>query len=944
MRIITKFMLACAVVGSAASLTSCKDYSEEDGNEFRVNLQDQKKAMENLQQQISDLAAKLQAINSCNCDPVSITKNADGTYTIKQGSNEVKVGDVNSNTDANGRTYVIGANGEKIYIPTIEEIDGKKYIVIGTQKYELCDPCTPYSPSHTITIDGDKITITDANDSSKKWEFDKSTTGGASCACTVSYNKEKGVFEVKDGDKVIEVKPGNIATFTDNGETITLKVGEGDDAPTTTFKKVKSEVRTEKNANGEDVIYIQYYNNDGSKNGDEVSVVIPKAQSVDLEPINTKISNILNELYGENGTKGNPVAGSVIDRLNKGENIIKDIYGADGNAENPAEGSIAERLNAAENDIDDLLDRVGKLEDARAKQVTGIIVQQVANPAFGSYNSVMTNLQTNMLVAYYGQATKTVEFPSNDDASITPIVIRNNGLIMNGNAGQVYVTINPNTVDFTGMDNCLTLVNSQDEECAIKLGKVQKTDDILHFGASAPTRAAGNGFYTVSATIAPEGLADPNVHLNIDKSKIKTALKDLVSVRNASGAKIALQDFAKVAVDVAQAMQLDAQGVKCAWNDKYGEHAVYSNYNIAALAVSPLGFNTVDGVFADGGKYWQAYANAKGLISKASKKLGKEISDQINKQFMLDKITGDIADIQSKFNHVNEIKPLDGKFVMDADVTIPAFEVEVGPFKQNVTVKVPGQTVSTGDFTTTVTISYEVPDKYDSASGTFTEKTVTKVVPVTIPSKDIPVGATEVTVPVEIPAQKVTIPSQKTTVKVDITEQVNSIFNSMLGDINQNFKDVNDLIDALNLALVDVNAMLDNISKLQDKLESNGVIPQRVFAYLDKAAAKVAQYTPELFKPVLLINSDNGFGVCGFRGAASEVTGNVTIVPTTWTGELLSPIYKKYIRVNNGNGQYVEGNSLDITSQLKSGVNTIEYRALDYTGTEWVDTYTVIRK
>lgn len=942
MRIITKFMLACVVAGSAASLTSCKDYSEEDGNELRVNLQDQKKAMEDLQQQISDLTAKLQAINSCNCNPVSITKNADGTYTIKQGDTEVKVGDVGSNTDANGRTYVIAANGDKIYIPTIEEENGKKYIVIGNQRYELCDPCTPYSPTHTVTIDDDKITITDANDPTKKWEFDKSTTGGASCACTVSYNKDKGVFEVKDGENTIEVKPGNVATFTDNGETITLTVGEGTTAQTTTFKKVQSEVRTAKNENGEDVIYIQYYNNDGSKKGDEVSVVIPKSQTVDLTPIENKITNILNELYGENGTKENPVAGSVIDRLNNGENIIKDIYGENGNAENPEATSIAGRLNTVEETINDLVTRVGKLEDARAKQVTGIIVQQVANPAFGSYNSVMTNLQTNMLVAYYGVATKAINFPNNDDNSVEPIEKPANAVLMNGKAGQLYVTINPNTVDFDGMDG-LKLVNSQDEECAVKLGTIQKTDDVLHFGASAPTRATGNGFYTVSATIDQAGLADPNVHLNIDKSKIKTALKDLVSVRDKSGAKIALQDFAKVAVDVAQAMQLDAQGVKCAWTDMYGEHAVYSNYNIAALAVSPLGFNTVDGVFADGGKYWQAYNKGKELISKASKKLGQKISNQINKQFMLDKIGDDILDIQSKFNHVNEIKPLEGKIVMDANVTIPAFDVTVGPFTQNVTVNVPGQTVSTGDFNTTVTVSYEVPDRYNPEDNTFTEKTVTKVVPVTIPSKDIPVGATQVTVPVTIAAQTVTIPEQNVTVTVDITDQVNGIFNSMLGDINQNFKDVNDLIDALNLALNDVNEMLSNIRNLQQKLESNGVLPQRVFAYLDKVAAKVAQYTPELFKPTLLISSDNGLGVCGFYGAPSEVKGNVTIVPTTWTGELLSPIYKKYIRINNGNGQYVEGNSLDITSQLKSGVNTIEYRALDYQGVEWVGYYQVVR-
>ncbi len=926
MRIITKFMLACAVVGSAASLTSCKDYSEEDGNEIRVNLQDQKKAMEDLQQQISDLAAKLQAINSCNCDPVSITKNADGTYTIKQGSNEVKVTSNQIMKDADGN-FVDNA-GNRLYIPTYVTEGDKDYIVIGGEKYQL-------NPTHTVTISPDQKTITITDENGKTWTYTISSAG-ATCSCKVEYNETTGKYKITDSTgHSEEIEPGTISTFTESEDRdkVTFTVGKsGEDGfKAVTLKKVKSEVTVSADKK---TLYIQKYDENGNKVGDPEEVTIP--ESVDITPI-------LNELYGVEGSKDDPKEGSVIDRLNKGENIIKDIYGENGNAENPAEGSIAYRLNTVEDQIDDLIERVGKLEDARAKQVTGIIVQQVVNPAFGSYNSVMTNLQTNMLVAYYGVATQNVSFPGNGDTSVEPIRLKSNSVLMNGKAGQLYVTINPNTVDFEGM-NGLSLVNSQDEECAVKLGAIQKTDDVLHFGATAPTRAADNGFYTVSATIDQAGLGDPNVHLNIDKSKIKTALKDLVSVRDKSGAKIALQDFAKVAVDVAQAMQLDAQGVKCAWTDKYGEHAVYSNYNVAALAVSPLGFNTVDGVFADGGKYWKAYNNAKSLISKASKKLGKEISDQINKQFMLDKITGDIADIQSKFNHVNEIKPADGKVILNANVTVgPFVDIPVGPFTQDVTVTVPSQNVSTGDKTVSTTVMIDVPESYDPANGNFTTRKEPREVTVVIPSTSITVPGQEITVPVTIPVQYVTIPAQNVNINVDVTESVNGIFNSMLGDINQNFKDVNDLIDALNEALVDVNLVLDNIRNLQEKIESNGVLPQRVFAYLDKAAAKVAKYTPELFKPTLLINSDNGLGVCGFYGAPSSVKGNVTIIPTTWTGELLSPIYKKYIRVNGGNGQYVEGNSIDITSQLKSGVNTIEYRALDYQGVEWVGYYQVVR-
>ena len=101
-----------------------------------------------------------------------------------------------------------------------------------------------------------------------------------------------------------------------------------------------------------------------------------------------------------------------------------------------------------------------------------------------------------------------------------------------------------------------------------------------------------------------------------------------------------------------------------------------------------------------------------------------------------------------------------------------------------------------------------------------------------------------------------------------------------------------------------------------------------------------------MFQPVLLVNSDKGFGFAGIRGVPAEVSGKVEVIPTTYSNGLVAPVYKKYISVNGANGKVLdEGQvALDITSDLKDGVNTVEYYAIDYYGNEIGLEYVVIKK
>lgn len=877
MRKITTLFFALSVVGSL-SLTSCKDYSEDDYNTQMTVMQGMK---DDLQQQINDLTTKFLSIKECTCQQVTITKNNDGTYTIsnKDGVSVTVPADAaeKPQADANG-TYIIGADGKKIYIPMFVEENGKKYIQIGTEKYEFG------APGNEITIDGNKITIKVGD---KTWEFDKTAGTGT----TFEYDETSKTYTAGDGDKKITLPAGNYE-LKDNGDgTVTIIVG-GQSA-TLVKKPVEVSVVEE---DGNTVIVVKNYKADGTLDS-EKRVTIPNG---DPTP-GTDISGIIKDLYGEGGSAAEPKEGSLFYRMDKQETLTRDYQ------------EMKNRLSAVEDRINDLMKSLNKL-------VTGIIVQQVYNPAFGSYNSLATNVQTNILVAYYGQATDANSFPLDEAYTGRPVVVRAGAPLFSdgdkANAGTVYLTFNPNTVDFTGFSD-LKLVNSQDQESAVKLGTFKKSDAVL---TSGYTRVEGNGFYEAPATIDMTGLTDPNVHLDIDKSAVKTALKDFAAIKDGATAKIALKDFAKVAIGVVQAMKLEALAVKCPWKDQVWnestksydevEHAVYSNYNMAAVAVQPLGFNSVDAVFDKEGNgfFWRAYDQIQDFVTRAAKKVGKKIADQIDKQFGLNEFGGTLTDIKAKLDELERID-MDqfGDVTMTAKVTIPEIKLKFD-------VPVTDQDINVGK------IYVEVPDVYNPVTGEWT--TALKEV-VFAGNPTVSGGKVHV---------EHTVPAQTVNAEVKMTkEEFTQVFQPIIANINNNYDKIEDVFDAFRDAIDQVNTMIDNINNLEDKLE-NATYLNRVFAYLDKFANKFANAVPALFKPVMLVSSDNGFGVAGFEGAPSTVAGQVTVVPTTYSAELLAPIYKRYIRVNDNQGQILDSRTLDITSQLVKGENTVRYEAMDYTG------------
>ncbi|MBQ2013228.1 MAG: hypothetical protein II206_10640, partial [Bacteroidaceae bacterium] len=247
--------------------------------------------------------------------------------------------------------------------------------------------------------------------------------------------------------------------------------------------------------------------------------------------------------------------------------------------------------------------------DYLKKMITGITIQAVNNPIFGSV-AFPWGVQSNILVGYYGESDVDFYFPTtrtanyiykecaltDKDAEMLGSSVESYNKFgqsvlveeTEGNAGKVYVTINPTSVDFTGQK--LPLVNSQDEESAVKLGALEKSDAVLRFGV---TRAADNGFYEATATFTEDNIPTFDVDTSMINNSLKDIAKDVLNHQDGINVKAAASRLYNVFLELNG--NLDAYGIKASWNfnDVEGNvqtNSVYSKYAIAATAIKPLSY------------------------------------------------------------------------------------------------------------------------------------------------------------------------------------------------------------------------------------------------------------------------------------------------------------------------------------------------------------------
>lgn len=284
--------------------------------------------------------------------------------------------------------------------------------------------------------------------------------------------------------------------------------------------------------------------------------------------------------------------------------------------------ALNKRLNSVSGSLNSALDAL--LE----QKLDGITVNATENPVTGYWNASFTGLNLKLASSFYGVAAE-----GNEDWDVKANQVLGKG----GNAGYLYVSLNPTEIDPSLVK--VELVNSQGEPAkGFKLGDIDNTDKVLTFGTKAATVSA-NGFYQV-----PVIASDPqNDGVEFDKGALAAAAKNALNeLRNPKSNDLDLSLIASALYK--NIPVLTAYGVKAEYYlynpdtqnlelHKTIKHAV-SDYDIAAVAVKPVSFNFLkDNATLDKLSDW-AVENFR--LPSLSSKLDKVI-DALNVEISYDK-------------------------------------------------------------------------------------------------------------------------------------------------------------------------------------------------------------------------------------------------------------------------------------------------------------------
>lgn len=244
---------------------------------------------------------------------------------------------------------------------------------------------------------------------------------------------------------------------------------------------------------------------------------------------------------------------------------------------------ITDALNNRLDSVSGSLDKA--LNSLVEQKLDGITVNATENPVTGYWNASFTGLNLKLASSFYGVATE-----GNEDWYVKANQVLGKG----GNAGYLYVSLNPTEIDPSLVK--VELVNSQGEPAkGFELGEIDNTDKVLTFGTKAATVSA-NGFYQV-----PVIASDPqNDGVEFDKGALAAAAKNALNeLRNPKENDLDLSMIASALYK--NIPVLTAYGVKAEYYlynpntetlelTKTVKHAV-SDYDIAAFAVKPVSFN-----------------------------------------------------------------------------------------------------------------------------------------------------------------------------------------------------------------------------------------------------------------------------------------------------------------------------------------------------------------
>lgn len=572
---------------------------------------------------------------------------------------------------------------------------------------------------------------------------------------------------------------------------------------------------------------------------------------------------------------------------------IEQLRGADETARQQLKTALLEKITANGEAISNEADARKQLQNNYDmafdflinKNLNSIAINATENPVLGYYNAAFIGSQLNLAASFYGTAAQ-----PNQDWEI------GRGLLNNGNAGEIYVSLNPTEID----PRCITslkLVDSQGNEAkGFELGQLQNTSRVLTYGFTKAASVSSNGFYAI-----PVKAVDPaNDDFSLNKGELKEAAKNILEkLQHPSQTNL---QVSQIATTLYRSInnKLKAYTVKAEyylWNPETMElvkkSAVAPTYNMAAFAVKPLSYNFL----------------------KDNEKLNN-----------LD--LPSFPTLQSRINF-NDYKfnwtPIAGMGTMKTSITLKGMpDLDNIQIDGNVVVPVPGVGVSFA--------GQIVEGVLDPATGKVTVDLSNLSPNVQVTFKD---GQDQVKINKD--NFKITIPQDKeqsydVEIPMDefnkIIDNINSQVGNMIGNVNGIVDKVNGYVETIDgKYIAGINKL---ITKFENVLKKSNALLQPAMFYLTSdnnwnQLARVAE----------------GASYLKLEGGKASTV----FVATSYTAELLAPAYKKCISVTNkpsgatvtgvNLGKVVNGDVQKIGFEAdKEGVYELTYKAVDYSGIE----------
>ena len=555
--------------------------------------------------------------------------------------------------------------------------------------------------------------------------------------------------------------------------------------------------------------------------------------------------------------------------------------------------ALEKKLGELQKQVDDEADAQEELNKAYNtafdylinKNLQNIAINATENPVLGYYNAAFLGSKLNLVSSFYGTAAQ------NQDWDITKGEFLNNG-----DAGKIYITLNPNEID----PECITdlkLVDSQGNEAkGFKLGDIQTTDRVLTYGFTKA--ASANGFYEVP--VLATGPANDDFSLN--KGELKEAAKNVIAkLQNPKESNLNLSQIATTLYRSVN-NQLKAYTVKASYvlydptqpveKRFVVKSQVAPTYDMAAFAVKPLSFNTLK----DNQKLKNlGLALDKYMLPTLSDKLGKFMNAL---DFQIKNENGKQIKMYSMVSGKNVYAYQNGKNVVIVNIgTGDSFTLENTQISKD---------LSGFNYDHNIYEFYQ--DWYQASDGNYYPTYGLK------PKNDLVTENYE---------------------RVYVLETTDNTIDELIGSIN----------DQIGTQLQPVKDAITNAATKWD----NAITP--VNNLLHKINAHISDVN-QLLQPTMLYKSSktgdwNTLSTLkGKLGTRMTGTGSTVLVATSWTGELLAPAYKKSVYVK-GNPAGAKVTLMDGKTPAKkfagstqkvlftataTGPYTIVYEAVDYSG------------